>query len=67
MFATLHYPLGIFVNIDSNHSRLDLYQGRFRNRLHAFALHFGAKRPLIYHSLYVKGELIERTYPLKSE
>jgi hypothetical protein len=38
MFTSLHYPLGIFINIDSNYHYLSYYQGICRDRILAFAV-----------------------------
>ena len=62
MFMTLKYPLGFFINVEAKQHHLDRYDGRFRNRLHAFALQRKGQERLIRHGLYSRGQIIERTY-----
>ena len=38
MFEKLSYPLGIFLNIDSDNTFYDKYLGNYRDRLHCFAV-----------------------------
>lgn len=38
MFEKLSYPLGIFLNIDSDNTFFDRYSGNYRDRLHCFAV-----------------------------
>jgi len=38
MFDTLNYPLGFFININSDQHHLDLYDGPYKDRLLAFSV-----------------------------
>ena len=38
MFEKLNYPLGIFLNINSNKTFYDSYSGNYKERLHCFAV-----------------------------
>ena len=38
MFEKLNYPLGIFLNINSNRTFYDSYSGDYKGRLHCFAV-----------------------------
>lgn len=38
MFQHLNYPIGIFLNVDSNRTYYDAYSGNYRCRLHCFAI-----------------------------
>lgn len=41
MFGSLDYPLGFFINIDSNNTMLEHYRGTYGSRLYAFAIKRG--------------------------
>lgn len=38
MFEKLNYPLGIFLNVDSDKTFFDNYSGKYNERLHCFAV-----------------------------
>ena len=38
MFENLHYPLGIFLNINSDNNYFESYSGKYKERLHCFAV-----------------------------
>lgn len=38
MFEQLNYPLGIFINISSNETHYQLYEGKFLDRIHCFSV-----------------------------
>jgi hypothetical protein len=48
MCAKLDYPLGIFVNIDSDATHLEQFDGDLKSRLHAFAVRLVDRRVAIY-------------------
>ena len=52
MFATLHYPLGFFININAQQDFLDHYPGPFRDRLYGFYSLLRSCRLYFYQLLY---------------
>lgn len=46
----LDYPLGIFININSDLTFFDSYSGDYKNRLHCFAVKLSDNKVLIYES-----------------
>lgn len=50
MFNKLDYPLGIFLNINSNKTFFDSYSGDYKDRLHCFAVRLSDNKVLIYES-----------------
>jgi len=50
MFEKLEYPLGIFLNIDSNKTFFDCYSGNYKDRLHCFAVQLINKEVALYES-----------------
>lgn len=61
MFHSLQYPLGFFINIDSDKHRLENYEGDFPDRIIAFAIQ------LIGSSVNIKQGIIENGQILTSE
>ncbi len=50
MFDKLNYPLGIFLNINSDKTFFDSYSGDYKDRLHCFAVKLSDNKVLIYES-----------------
>lgn len=50
MFNKLDYPLGIFLNINSDKTFFDSYSGDNKERLHCFAVKLSDNKVLIYES-----------------
>lgn len=50
MFVKLNYPLGIFLNIDSNKTYFNSYSGKYKDRLHCFATQLVDKKVVLYES-----------------
>ncbi len=46
----LDYPIGIFLNINSDKTFFDSYSGDYKNRLHCFAVKLSDNKVLIYES-----------------
>jgi hypothetical protein len=63
MCRVLDYRLALFVNVSSSKTHLDAYVGRFRDRLHAFAVP-GVRGSSITHSYFSQGCLTEVHLPL---
>jgi len=59
MFELLHYPLGFFVNIDSNSHYLGHYAGSYADRLLAFALRLDDESVSIRQACWVDGQIVE--------
>ena len=59
MFEHLHYPLGIFINIDSTRHHLSYYTGNYPDRIVAFAVKLGDGSVSIKQALVVDGQVIE--------
>lgn len=59
MIEQLHYQLGIFINIDSSVHHLNNYSGRYRGRIHAFAVQLVNGRVAIIHASYVRDTINE--------
>lgn len=57
MCDVLKYPLAIFVNIASSKTRLDLYRGKFSERIHAFAF-LDPKGSKIQYSYFDNGKIV---------
>lgn len=49
MFAKLDYPLGIFLNINSDKTFCDSYSGRHSQRLHCFAVKLADNEVIVKH------------------
>jgi len=58
MFAHLCYPLGFFVNIDSDSHHLDCYTGSFRDRLVAFAVRLDSGNVIITHAYWIDDQIV---------
>lgn len=50
MYNKLDYPLGIFLNINSDKTSFDSYSGDYKERLHCFAVKLSDNKILIYES-----------------
>lgn len=50
MFEKLGYPLGIFLNIDSDTTFFDRYSGRYKDRLHCFAVQLVKNKVTLHES-----------------
>lgn len=50
MFEKLDYPLGIFLNVDSNETFFDSYPGNYKDRLHCFAVQLSNNEVVLYES-----------------
>jgi hypothetical protein len=59
VLAALDYPLGVFVNIASNHTRAAHYDGPFRDRLHFFAVRRHGVDVEVRHGYYRAGQLVD--------
>lgn len=59
MIKTLHYKLGIFINIDSRHHHLNNYSGSYRNCIHAFAIQLIGGRVSIISASWFRDEIYE--------
>ena len=60
LLRTLHYPLGVFVNIDSAETQARHYSGPMKDRINFFAVQKRGARSEIRHAHYSGDELIER-------
>ena len=61
MCDRLRYPLAVFINVDASVHHLGLYSGRFRDRVHAFAVSLDEDgTPLITHAWLEGTTLRER-------
>jgi hypothetical protein len=49
MCEILGYPMGIFINIDSNNTHLNIYNGSHKQKLHAFAVSLQGTKVEIQH------------------
>ncbi len=47
MFAILDYPLGFFININSQQDFLEHYPGPFRDRLYGFCVWLEGRQPIV--------------------
>lgn len=61
MFATLHYPLGVFINIRSEIHHFCTYSGPHVERLHAFAVALQDDAVTVRHAFLRDGSLAEET------
>jgi hypothetical protein len=59
MCKVLHYPLAVFINIDSGEHHMRCYTGLFLNRVHAFAIRSEEGTLRIIHAWHEKGSLRE--------
>lgn len=50
MFEKLDYPLGIFLNVDSNETFFDSYTGNYKDRLRCFAVQLSNNQVMLYDS-----------------
>ena len=57
MFEELRYLLGIFINIDSEHTQLEFYTGTFRQRVHGFSVRLAQGGALIIHDYWTRGRM----------
>ena len=60
VIAALNYPLGVFVNIDSEQTRAADYAGPYRDRIHFFAVRLVDGVVTIRHAQYTANGLVER-------
>ena len=49
LFQNLDYPLGVFLNIDSEKNFYSDYLGEYRDRIHCFAVRLSAEDKVIIH------------------
>jgi hypothetical protein len=47
MFASLHYPVGFFININSQQDFLEHYPGSFRDRLYGYCVWLERGQPMV--------------------
>jgi hypothetical protein len=59
MFEHLHYPLGSFVNIGTEHHHLGEYNGTHAERMHGYAVSLQNGKVSIRHAYYIDGSLRE--------
>jgi len=59
MFRILDYPLGFFININSELHRLDMYAGAFRYRIIAFAVRLNEPDIMIKMAYWKKNAVTE--------
>lgn len=57
-FVKLNYPLGIFININSNNTYLDSYTGEKPERIHAFSVELFAAEIEIHHTYWAKDRFV---------
>lgn len=50
MYKKLDYPLGIFLNVNSDKTFFDSYSGDYKERLHCFAVKLADNKVLIFES-----------------
>jgi hypothetical protein len=50
MFERLNYPLGIFLNINSDRTFYDSYSGNYNDRLHCFSVHLHMNEVVVHES-----------------
>jgi len=60
MFETLLYPLGLFININSDKHRLENYSGKYKDRIHSFAIKLINNEILMTHAKWINNELFEQ-------
>lgn len=59
VLGALDYPLGVFVNIASTQTQAAYYSGRFKERLHLFAVRPHGPGIQLTHAYYRDGAVIE--------
>lgn len=62
MFDTLHYPLGMFINIRSRTHHMESYTGPHPDRLHCFAVSLSGSDVTVIHGFLSCGFLMEKKY-----
>ena len=62
MFEHLGYPLGFFINIDSDAHHLRCYTGQYSNRLLAFAVRLNNGNVSIKQAQWIDNQVIEAEY-----
>ena len=63
MFEHLKYPLGIFININSNLHRLELYEGNYKKNIHSFAVWLEDDEVKVIHAFWRdENNLAEKKY-----
>lgn len=59
MFELLHYPLGVFININSNSHHLRVYEGGYRDRLHSFGVRLDDGKVTVTHASWMNDNVVE--------
>ncbi|MEO8435312.1 MAG: hypothetical protein ABI596_10490, partial [Pyrinomonadaceae bacterium] len=59
MFEQLHYPLGIFINVNSSSHYLNVYDGPYRDRLHSFGVQLDDCEVTVTHASWVNDNVVE--------
>jgi hypothetical protein len=60
MFEVLNYPLGFFVNINTEQHHLKLYNGNFKDRLVGFSVYLQDESPQILQAWFENNEFREQ-------